>query len=89
MDYYKFKESNCKNCHKCIRHCQVKAISFSKNQAHIVPDECILCGECFVTCPQNANEIRDDLKSTAGYPVHLLPQRKQARSNSLSFRHFF
>jgi Fe-S-cluster-containing hydrogenase component 2 len=61
MDYYKFKESNCKNCHKCIRHCQVKAISFSKNQAHIVPDECLLCGGCFVTCPQNANEIRDDL----------------------------
>jgi Fe-S-cluster-containing hydrogenase component 2 len=39
----------------------VKAISFSKNQAHIVPNECILCGECFVTYPQNANEIRDDL----------------------------
>jgi len=59
--YFEFKESNCKNCHKCIRHCQVKAIGFSRNQAHIVPDECILCGECFVTCPQNAKEIRDDL----------------------------
>ncbi len=60
-DYFKFRESNCKNCYKCIRHCPVKAISFSKNQAHIVSEECILCGECFVTCPQNAKDVRDDL----------------------------
>lgn len=55
------KQSNCKNCYKCIRNCPVKSISFENNQAHIVADECILCGECFVVCPQNAKQIRDDV----------------------------
>lgn len=54
------KKSNCKNCYKCIRHCPVKAIRFSGNQAHIIEDECILCGQCFVVCPQNAKEIVDE-----------------------------
>ena len=53
------KKSNCKNCYKCIRHCPVKAIRFSGNQAHIIGNECILCGRCFVVCPQNAKEIVD------------------------------
>ena len=56
------KKSNCKNCYKCIRHCPVKAIRFSANQAHIIGNECILCGQCFVVCPQNAKEIVDELE---------------------------
>lgn len=51
------KKSNCKNCYKCIRHCPVKSIRFSANQAHIVDNECILCGQCFVVCPQDAKQI--------------------------------
>ena len=51
------KKSNCKNCYKCIRHCPVKSIRFSANQAHIIGNECILCGQCFVVCPQDAKEI--------------------------------
>lgn len=54
------KKSNCKNCYKCIRHCPVKAIRFSGNQAHVIGNECILCGQCFVVCPQNAKEIVDE-----------------------------
>lgn len=54
------KKSNCKNCYKCIRHCPVKSIRFSGNQAHIIGNECILCGHCFVVCPQNAKEIIDE-----------------------------
>ena len=54
------KKSNCKNCYKCIRHCPVKSIRFSGNQAHIIGDECILCGQCFVVCPQNAKAIVDE-----------------------------
>jgi len=56
------KKSNCKNCYKCIRHCPVKSIRFSGNQAHIMDDECILCGQCFVVCPQNAKEITSELE---------------------------
>ena len=54
------KKSNCTNCYKCIRYCPVKAIRFSGNQAHIIGNECILCGRCFVVCPQNAKEIVDE-----------------------------
>ena len=60
-DYLKLKKSNCQNCYKCIRHCPVKSIKFQSNQAHIVKDECVLCGQCFVVCPQNAKEIRNDV----------------------------
>jgi iron only hydrogenase large subunit-like protein/uncharacterized Fe-S cluster-containing protein len=59
-EFLKLKKSNCKNCYKCIRHCPVKSIRFSGNQANIVGNECILCGQCFVVCPQNAKEIADD-----------------------------
>ncbi|MGN1423701.1 MAG: [Fe-Fe] hydrogenase large subunit C-terminal domain-containing protein [Oscillospiraceae bacterium] len=58
-EFLKLKKSNCKNCYKCIRHCPVKSIRFSGNQANIVGDECILCGQCFVVCPQDAKEIAD------------------------------
>ena len=54
------KKSNCKNCHRCIRKCPVKSIRFSGHQAHIISDQCILCGQCFVVCPQEAKEIVDD-----------------------------
>ena len=61
------KKSNCKNCYKCIRHCPVKAIRFSGNQAHIIKEECILCGQCFVVCPQNAKEIVSELEKVKGF----------------------
>ena len=59
-DCLTLKKSNCKNCYKCIRHCPVKAIRFSANQAHIINNECILCGQCFVVCPQDAIQIVDE-----------------------------
>lgn len=55
------KDSNCKNCYKCIRSCPVKSLRFTDGQAHIIRDECILCGECYVVCPQNAKQIRNDI----------------------------
>ncbi len=61
------KKSNCKNCYKCIRHCPVKAIRFSGNQAHIIDEECILCGQCVVVCPQNAKEIVDETEKVKVY----------------------
>ena len=79
-DCLTLKKSNCKNCYKCIRHCPVKSIRFSGNQAHIIGNECILCGQCFVVCPQNAKEIVDEtekvkvlLQSGAPVVVSLAP----------------
>ena len=54
------KKSNCKSCFRCVRKCPVKAIRFSGNQAHIIENECILCGNCVVQCPQNAKQIVDE-----------------------------
>ena len=58
----RLKKSNCKNCHKCIRYCPVKAIRFSAGQANVVENECILCGLCFSVCPQNAKLISSDME---------------------------
>ncbi len=54
-------KANCKDCYKCIRTCPVKAISFAENRAQIITNDCILCGQCYVVCPQNAKEIRPDV----------------------------
>ena len=58
------KKSNCKSCFRCVRKCPIKAIRFSGNQAHIISNECILCGNCVVQCPQNAKEIADGIEKT-------------------------
>ena len=58
------KKSNCKSCFRCVRKCPIKAIRFSGNQAHIIGNECILCGNCVVQCPQNAKEIADGIEKT-------------------------
>ncbi len=75
-EFLTLKKSNCKNCYKCIRHCPVKAIRFSANQAHIIGNECILCGQCFVVCPQNAKEIASEVEQArvliqSGAPVYV------------------
>lgn len=58
----KTEKSNCKNCYKCIRNCPIKSMKFYDGQAHIIRDECVLCGECYVVCPQNAKKIRCDIE---------------------------
>ncbi len=60
MECLTLKKSNCKNCYKCIRNCPVKSIRFSGNQAYIIGNECIMCGHCFVVCPQDAKQIVDE-----------------------------
>lgn len=55
------KEANCKNCYKCIRNCPVKSIEYKHEKVHIMTDECIYCGKCLLTCPQNAKYINSDL----------------------------
>ena len=76
MNCLTLKKSNCMNCYKCIRHCPVKAIRFSGGQAHIINNECILCGQCFVVCPKDAKEIVNETEKTkvllqSGDPVYV------------------
>ena len=55
------KTTNCQNCYKCIRHCPIKSISFASNKATIIQDSCILCGRCYLVCPQEVKIIRNDI----------------------------
>ncbi|MCL2064004.1 MAG: PAS domain-containing protein [Candidatus Cloacimonetes bacterium] len=62
----KTAKTNCKDCCKCIRHCNVKAICVKDGHAHIVPERCILDGKCVQICPQNAKNViskLDDVKA--------------------------
>jgi len=61
MNVIGFKEAKCKNCFKCVRICDVKAITIKNEQAHIINDRCILCGHCLEACPQNAKTFISDL----------------------------
>lgn len=59
--YIKSKRTNCKNCYKCIRHCALKSLCFSNDQASILKDDCVYCGECYLICPQNVKSIVSDV----------------------------
>lgn len=67
MDVIGFKEAKCKNCYKCVRVCNVKAIEVKDEQAQIINDKCILCGQCLEACPQNAKTFISDLDKVKDY----------------------
>lgn len=50
---------NCRDCYRCLRVCDVKAISFRGGQAKIMTDQCVLCGRCVHECPQYTKSIID------------------------------
>ncbi|MBE7037115.1 MAG: PAS domain-containing protein [Ruminococcaceae bacterium] len=58
---------NCKNCHRCIRQCPVKAICFTDNRAHTIWEDCVLCGRCFLVCPQHAKRISNETEKVKGF----------------------
>ena len=62
-----FKDASCRHCYKCVRHCEVKAISVQNEQAHIMKDHCINCGHCLEVCPQNAKKFASDMDRVRGY----------------------
>lgn len=67
MNVIGFKEAKCKNCYKCVRTCEVKAIQVKNEQAQIMNDMCILCGHCLEACPQNAKTFISDLEKVKDY----------------------
>ncbi|HOS72003.1 MAG TPA: [Fe-Fe] hydrogenase large subunit C-terminal domain-containing protein [Bacteroidales bacterium] len=54
-------EAKCRNSYSCVRVCPVNAIEVRPQKAHpvIVPERCIGCGLCFVSCARGAVEFRD------------------------------
>ncbi len=73
MNVIGFKEAKCRNCYKCVRICDVKAITVKNEQAQIMNDKCILCGHCLEACPQNAKTFISDLDKVKGYLRDKIP----------------
>ena len=67
MNVIGFKAAHCQHCYKCVRTCDVKAITIKNEQAEIMNDQCILCGQCLETCPQNAKTLLSDLDKVKQY----------------------
>lgn len=57
-----FKEAKCRQCCRCVRSCRVGAIAFRREHAFVMPNRCILCGECVQNCPQSAKRMASELE---------------------------
>ncbi len=57
----KINDERCRNSYSCVRVCPVNAIEVRPHKAHpsILPDKCIGCGLCYVSCSPRAIEFRD------------------------------
>ncbi|HOK27260.1 MAG TPA: [Fe-Fe] hydrogenase large subunit C-terminal domain-containing protein [Bacteroidales bacterium] len=54
-------EEKCRNSYACVRVCPVNAIEVKPQRKHpyILPDKCIGCGLCYISCSAKAVEFRD------------------------------
>jgi iron only hydrogenase large subunit-like protein len=54
-------DEKCRNSYSCVRVCPVNAIEVRPQKKHpaILPDRCIGCGLCFVSCSPRAVAFRD------------------------------
>jgi len=54
-------DSLCRNSYSCVRVCPVNAIEVRPQKPHptIIPERCIGCGLCYVSCSPHAIEFRD------------------------------
>ena len=46
MPVIDFNATMCKHCYKCVRNCDVKAIMVRDGRAIIMPNRCVVCGQC-------------------------------------------
>jgi iron only hydrogenase large subunit-like protein/uncharacterized Fe-S cluster-containing protein len=59
------RKARCRDCHRCLRACPVKAIRVHDGQAQVVAERCIACGTCIRACPQRAKSYRNDVAEAA------------------------
>jgi iron only hydrogenase large subunit-like protein len=70
-------DKKCRNSYSCVRVCPVNAIEVKPQRKNpvIMPDRCIGCGLCFVSCTPHAIEFRD---STSEVKQMLASDKKTA-----------
>ena len=61
MRIINFNSTKCRHCYKCVRNCEIKAISVLGGRAVIMEDHCVLCGRCLAVCPQEAKTLTSEL----------------------------
>lgn len=62
-----FKKAQCRDCHKCVRLCPVKAIQRKDERAQYIASDCILCGQCLEACPHHAIQVFSDIDKVKKY----------------------
>lgn len=67
------RKARCRDCHRCLRACPVKAIRVHDGQAQVVVDRCIACGTCIRECPQKAKAYRNDVAEA----VRMLAEKRR------------
>lgn len=73
MPIIDFKAAMCKHCYKCVRGCEVKSIMIRDGHAYIMPNRCILCGQCLENCPQSAKRLSSELDKVKGFIEQKIP----------------
>ena len=51
----------------CVQHCPVKAIKLEENNIKIIPERCILCGNCIKACPHQAMDYKSGINRVKEY----------------------
>lgn len=72
----RLRESACRGCINCIKHCPTQAIRVHNGKAHIIDKFCIDCGRCIRYCPHHAKiavydplSVINDFKYTVALPA--------------------
>ena len=83
----RLKESACRGCINCIKHCPTQAIRVHNGKAHIIDRFCIDCGRCISYCPHHAKiPVYDPLSviNNFKYTVALPAPSLYAQYNNLT-----
>ncbi|MEN6469304.1 MAG: [Fe-Fe] hydrogenase large subunit C-terminal domain-containing protein [Smithella sp.] len=83
--------ARCRDCYRCVRHCDVKAIRVHDGQAQVMPELCILCGTCIRTCPQKAKDVHSatpDIKQAIQDGRNVIASVAPSAPAYFGFHHF-
>lgn len=67
MKFIKLRDSNCKNCYKCLKVCMIKSIAINSKGAKVLEDDCVYCGRCLSVCPLTKKLLTNDISNIFDY----------------------